>query len=247
MDTDEGELLHRGLDGLDRISAAATCVRSPAQYPIGSPVGDGADARPHHPHFSGRRHVHVGLPSDVFRDRPAAARHIQSEVNKSSVGPPGRVLDLPCGFGRVLRYFRALWPNAELVAGELVSDAVSYCQQTFNARPLQSREPLWEADIGRGYDLIWSGSLLTHFDEDHWQPTLEHFAHALSDSGLLIFSTIGRGGYDRLQGKPPANAAQAAIIRMSPHNMSLEATDVERLVDSVSAGRIRLQPLPKAP
>ena len=45
-------------------------------------------------------------------------------------------------------------------------DGVEFCATAFDAEPILSREPLWDADIGDGYDLIWSGSLLTHFPAD---------------------------------------------------------------------------------
>lgn len=43
------------------------------------------------------------------------------------------ILDMPCGFGRVLRYFRSFWPNAKIVACDLNWDAVSFCHETFDA------------------------------------------------------------------------------------------------------------------
>jgi hypothetical protein len=91
---------------------------------------------------------------------------------------------------------------------------------------------VWEADIGEEYDVIWSGQFLTHFDEDHWQPTLEHFAKALSDKGLLVFSTLGRRVYHVLLGQP-ATAAERAIARMLPDN-PLTPANSERLVRSVA-------------
>jgi SAM-dependent methyltransferase len=124
-------------------------------------------------------------------------------VEYGAGGSPSRILDLPCGYGRVLRYFRETWPDAEIVAGELVPDAVAFCQRTFSATALYSKEPLWEVDIGGNYDLIWSGSLLTHFDEDHWQPTLQHFAEALAPRGVLVLSTMGKARYETLEANEP--------------------------------------------
>jgi SAM-dependent methyltransferase len=146
-------------------------------------------------------------------------------------GSPSRILDLPCGYGRVLRYFRATWPDAEIVAGELMSDAVAFCQRTFSATALQSKEPLWEADIGNNYDLIWSGSLLTHFDEDHWKPILEHFAQALAPRGVLVFSTIGKSGYEILKGSD----AYPGITKVIPARYALSEAGADRIVQSIAA------------
>ena len=47
-----------------------------------------------------------------------------------------RVLDFGCGHGRVMRVLRAAFPDAELVACDIDQDAVSFCAETFGARPV---------------------------------------------------------------------------------------------------------------
>jgi hypothetical protein len=74
---------------------------------------------------------------------------------------PTRILDLPSGYGRVMRYLKVTWRSAELTACDIMPGAVEFCAKTFGARAIVSQEPVWEVNIGTGYDLIWSGSLLT--------------------------------------------------------------------------------------
>jgi SAM-dependent methyltransferase len=162
--------------------------------------------------------------------RVALAKIQQALLEKEADDPPKRILDLPCGYGRLLRYFRATWPEAEIVAGELVPDAVAFCQRTFSATAPQSKEPLWEADIGGNYDLIWSGSLLTHFDEDHWKPILHHFAEALTVRGVLVFSTIGKSGYEILQGSD----AYPWITAVIPPRYALSDAGAGHIVQSIA-------------
>ena len=38
--------------------------------------------------------------------------------------PPRRILDFGCGYGRVIRFLRAHWPDAEIVASDVLSEGV---------------------------------------------------------------------------------------------------------------------------
>jgi SAM-dependent methyltransferase len=137
-------------------------------------------------------------PGGYFATGHWAARKIKESVTQFGVAEPRHILDLPCGYGRVLRYLQLFWPNAEIVAGELTPGAVEFCHNVFGAVPLQSKDPLWEVELGGPYDLIWCGSLLTHFDEEYWHATLRHFGGALNRPGLLVFTTHGRPPYEVL-------------------------------------------------
>src|SRR3954447_17954814 len=55
---------------------------------------------------------------------------------------PQRILDFGCGHGRVLRFIRAAFPDAELTACDVDRDAVSFCARTFGAQPVYSNDGL---------------------------------------------------------------------------------------------------------
>jgi SAM-dependent methyltransferase len=107
-----------------------------------------------------------------------------------------RVLDLPSGHGRVLRYLKVVFPQADITACDLLRDGVDFCASTFGAVPVYSN-----ADPGRiplepnAFDLIWVGSLFTHLDSDLWTNFLNGFRSWLRAGGLLVFSTHGRQAY----------------------------------------------------
>jgi SAM-dependent methyltransferase len=170
-------------------------------------------------------------PSGYFGTGRWAARKIQEALSQFGPNEPRRILDFPCGYGRVLRHLRLLWPNAEIVAGELLPDAVEFCHKELGAVPLQSKDPLWEVDLGGPYDVIWSGSLLTHFDQDFWHPTLCHFGNALNRPGLLLFTTLGRRSYEVLNGSDQYPEITKAI----PHRSGLSDEAADRLLASVEA------------
>ena len=127
-----------------------------------------------------------------------SAQKLTSEIS--------RVLDLPCGHGRVLRYLHAAFPDAKLTACDLLSDGVEFCSKVFGATPVYSHEDLSKIPLEEsGYDLIWVGSLFTHLDSARWTSLLAKLTSALSDGGLLVFTTHGRYVYRQLSGLEDAS------------------------------------------
>jgi SAM-dependent methyltransferase len=106
---------------------------------------------------------------------------------------PSRILDLPCGHGRVLRYLRAEFPQAEITACDLLEEGVDFCAATFGAIPVYSDpNPSRIGLPARSFDLIWVGSLFTHFDAPRWAIFLSFLRDLLRPGGVLVFSTHGR-------------------------------------------------------
>jgi SAM-dependent methyltransferase len=101
------------------------------------------------------------------------------------------ILDLPCGSGRVLRFLVHRFPNAEITACELASGAVEFCARTFGAVPAFSSPNLDDVSLGKKFDLIWCGSLVTHLNENGILALLWLFHRHLSDCGIMIFTTHG--------------------------------------------------------
>jgi hypothetical protein len=80
-----------------------------------------------------------------------------------------------------------------------------------------SREPLWEIDdAGDAHDLLWSRSLLTHFDVDYWTPTLRWMRDRVRPGGLLLFTTHGQRTIDYLLGLPGGEPLARIRKRRAP-------------------------------
>ncbi len=104
-----------------------------------------------------------------------------------------RILDLPCGHGRVTRYLTAAFPEAEITACDLLRDGVDFCASTFGAVPVYSEDDPHKIPLERGaFDLIWVGSLFTHLDSEPFSEFLRVFRDVLRPGGILIFTTHGR-------------------------------------------------------
>ena len=104
---------------------------------------------------------------------------------------PKRILDFPCGYGRVMRWFRHEWPGAELHGVETDSRCLDFVERSFGAKPVQADARL-NMTVPSDVDLIFSGSLLTHFDEWQWRIYIEMCVDALSKDGVFLFTTHGR-------------------------------------------------------
>jgi SAM-dependent methyltransferase len=109
-----------------------------------------------------------------------------------------RILDLPCGHGRVMRYLRAGFPEAELVGCDILTDGVDFCAETFGAVPVYSDPDPARIKLEGKFDLIWCGSLFTHIDSPAWLSFLDLFEAHLAENGVALFTTHGRRAGDLL-------------------------------------------------
>lgn len=107
-------------------------------------------------------------------------------------GAPETILDLPCGYGRVLRHMRSRWPDARIVACDLLTGGVDFCAAQYGAEPVYSHKDPTRIEVEGTFDLVWVGSLLTHLDEPLWAPFLDLFTSKLAPGGILIFTVSGR-------------------------------------------------------
>jgi SAM-dependent methyltransferase len=103
-----------------------------------------------------------------------------------------RILDFGSGYGRILRQFKAAFPDARLAACDILPDAIDFCAETFGAEPVHAADDPGESEVEGEFDLIWVGSLFTHLDAPRWRSLLDLFERVLEPDGLLLFTTQGR-------------------------------------------------------
>jgi SAM-dependent methyltransferase len=105
---------------------------------------------------------------------------------------PKRVVDFPVGFGRVARWFRYAWPHCELFGVEIDDNALDFTSSTFSMISIRADAKLKSTQLPEQTDLIFSGSLLTHFDEYQWDAFFKMCIPALAPDGVLVFTMHGR-------------------------------------------------------
>jgi SAM-dependent methyltransferase len=100
-------------------------------------------------------------------------------------------LDIPCGYGRVLRWLCIRMDASRITACDLNKEGVDFCEREFRTNPLYSDQNVRDIVLPDKYDLIWVGSLLTHLDAESGPALLHLLTEALSPSGTIVFTTHG--------------------------------------------------------
>jgi SAM-dependent methyltransferase len=159
-----------------------------------------------------------------YRFGLAALAYIRLALQVAGGLEPKNILDLPSGYGRVLRMLRAAFPDADLTACDIDRAAVDFCAETFGAIPAYATEDPSDLRLAGDYDLIWCGSLLTHLGAEGWRRFLPWFERHLRKGGILVFTTAGRS---------IADAIRSGRRKFAPPGGSpgqLRVSDVHRLV-----------------
>ena len=141
--------------------------------------------------ISPRDGMYAGDGEHYFRVGLSAIHCLNEALNDAQIDSIRNILDIPCGYGRVLRFLVHRFPRARITACELATEAVEFCAQTFGAEPVLSSEDLAGLSFETPFDLIWCGSLFTHLDEAGIVGLLELFRGGLSPNGLAVFTTQG--------------------------------------------------------
>jgi len=152
------------------------------------------------------RYFHVG------RD---GIRNICSVMILNGAEEPQNILDFACGHGRIARYLAAAFPGAKITGSDLMPSAISFVEETFGFKPHTSSYDLKTLNFDTKFDLIWSGSLMTHLRQDSARDMIELFGRSLSENGLAIFTIHGRHVADKWKtGKWPYRLQKETLIEL---------------------------------
>jgi SAM-dependent methyltransferase len=145
-----------------------------------------------------RDEMYFGDGSHYLQVGLSAISCIEEAIKRSEVKVIEKILDMPCGYGRVLRFVAKYFTSAELTACDTNKDGVDFCCKEFGAIPVYSITNLKEFNLNKKFDLIWCGSLATHFDSNDTTELLKFFYRHLNSGGLLIFSMHGKRAIENL-------------------------------------------------
>ena len=140
-------------------------------------------------------YLHAGLTALISSHQAlVSVSHCQDKF--MCMPAPSRLLVLPCAMGREVRYFAAAYPQATIVAGDVNANMADWTAKQFGAHSFHSHaDPNVVLSnltkTGGEFDLIWVGSLFTHFPQRLALKWLRVLIAVISKKGVLVFTTAG--------------------------------------------------------
>jgi len=105
---------------------------------------------------------------------------------------PHRMLDFGAGAGRVTRWLKAAFGDAEIEACDIRESDVAFCRDRLGVKAWTSRVEIDRLAAPNTYDLIWAGSVLTHLSAEMTTGILRRWLDWTNPGGLVIATTHGR-------------------------------------------------------
>lgn len=104
-----------------------------------------------------------------------------------------RILELPCGYGRVTRHLAGMFPKEHILSSDIMVPATAFVAQEFGVKVHPAQEPVHEL-VGiesNSFDIAVMGSLITHLSAVNSRTLLNHFFRVLRPGGIAIVTTHG--------------------------------------------------------
>jgi hypothetical protein len=102
----------------------------------------------------------------------------------------GTALEVACNYGRSGRHLRAAFPEAEIWFND-IHEGAEFCAREFGGHPLRVDLEMTKVPLPK-CDVIWIGSLFTHFTEAKTRSWLNYLSSQLSDEGIIVATFHGR-------------------------------------------------------
>jgi ubiquinone/menaquinone biosynthesis C-methylase UbiE/glycosyltransferase involved in cell wall biosynthesis len=149
----------------------------------------------------------------------------------SALTPNSRILDFGCGWGRITRFFLKDVEPENLVAVDVLDEAVRLCRDTklpCQVLKIQPAPPLPFADAS--FDTIIAYSVFSHLSEDYARVWMREFSRVLKRGGTLLATTRPREAVTvsaqyRAQGESAPGYARAAARSFRDPKPVLRAYD----------------------
>lgn len=121
-------------------------------------------------------------------------------VKKEFIHNPNRILELPCGYGRVTRHLVNIFNHSNITSADIMPMAVDFTSKTFSVNGFKVSEPANEFNgiSNNSFDIAMMGSLITHFSEANTKTILNNFLSKITDNGVAIITTHGERAYERM-------------------------------------------------
>lgn len=170
------------------------------RFAVGSMMGarniDGVRGRVHYNDFM----LSSSTPGDVDRYTAGAERFV--DILERSLrecgrdwGNAGPILEIGCGYGRIVRALRQRRPKAEIFVSDVIEEGARWSASEFAATripPIEQAGPQYDGKFG----LIYLLSVYTHLRRDMVEDNLRRTVAALRSGGTLVFTIHGQHSAD---------------------------------------------------
>jgi SAM-dependent methyltransferase len=101
------------------------------------------------------------------------------------------LLEFACGYGRFTRHLVREFDPARVWSSDIQPGTVEFVSGTFGVNGFPSVTDPAALSFPRRFPLIWVGSLFSHLPRPRFEAWMRRLREALTDDGLLVFSTHG--------------------------------------------------------
>lgn len=104
-----------------------------------------------------------------------------------------RILELPCGYGRVTRKLVERFGSDRVLVAEIMAPAIEFCVEQFGVFGYRVTEPVNEfrSIPDADFDVAVMGSLITHLSEENSKIVFSNFFRKLKPGGIGVVTTTG--------------------------------------------------------
>ena len=136
--------------------------------------------------------MYLGNDRHYFSVMRSALRMISIGLYSANRDKVEAIMDFGCGFGRVQRGLRAIFPDARIVAADINRAGVDFCGENFGAECWYQES--WPPAFAEGvtFDLIWAGSVMTHLPAERTMVAMNMLLDRLTPGGVLVSTFHGR-------------------------------------------------------
>jgi ubiquinone/menaquinone biosynthesis C-methylase UbiE len=121
------------------------------------------------------------------------AAHIRAASRLQDATSAPRILELPCGYGRVTRHLVTMFPPDTICASDIMVPAVKFVTEQFGVMGHPAQAPFNELTglADKTFDVAAMGSLITHLSAVNSSTLLEHFFRVMKPGGIAVVTTHG--------------------------------------------------------
>ena len=151
-------------------------------------------------------------PEHYFWVGEVTVELILSVLLQSPTTYVGEILDFGCGYGRVGRYLRAMFPWKNITFADVEDAATSFCASKFKGKALTTPKYFHELELPGKYDLIWLGSVFTHIDYERMKVLWSKMFVSLKPNGIIIGTFRGTKMYQQYKLNPEVSKRDEDLL-----------------------------------